>query len=308
MLLEDQYGVGDHVDLGDAIGTIERVGLRTTTVRDVTGMVWYVRNGTIERVGNGSQDHAVAVVDVPLALDTDITRAAATAEEAAAAGIDEHGHGPDVLEKPQVLGVESLSSSGHDAAADRDDQARTPVGGPAVHDRARRRRPARRRRRPGGVTGSCDVGGSRPCVDARISLDRAQDRSCARRPSPPRTSPRRVRARRRGARGRLLVAGRGPRRPRRRRPRPVVDAAARRRPPPTPTAARTDAVAGPGRRRTPPPPPGRNATTSPSASPCSTAPRVRRPRTTRATPSCARRRWPSCSRSPTSCRGGRRAR
>lgn len=112
MLLEDQYGVGDHVDLGDAVGTIERVGLRTTTVRDVTGMVWYVRNGTIERVGNGSQDHSVAVVDVPLALDTDVTRAAAIAEEAAAVAIDEYGHRHDVLEKPQVLGVESLSSSG----------------------------------------------------------------------------------------------------------------------------------------------------------------------------------------------------
>ncbi|MDD7968466.1 mechanosensitive ion channel family protein [Actinomycetospora lemnae] len=112
MLLEDQYGVGDHVDLGDAVGTIERVGLRTTTVRDVTGMVWYVRNGTIERVGNGSQDHAVAVVDIPLAIDTDVTRAAAIAEEAAAAGIAEHGHGADVLDEPQVLGVESLSASG----------------------------------------------------------------------------------------------------------------------------------------------------------------------------------------------------
>ena len=112
MLLEDQYGVGDHVDLGDAIGTIERVGLRTTTVRDVTGMVWYVRNGTIERVGNGSQDHAVAVVDVPLALDADATRAATVAEEAAIAGIEEHGQGHDVLDKPTVLGVESISSSG----------------------------------------------------------------------------------------------------------------------------------------------------------------------------------------------------
>ena len=112
MLLEDQYGVGDHVDLGDAVGTIERVGLRTTTVRDVTGMVWYVRNGTIERVGNGSQDHAVAVVDVPLAIDTDITHAAAVAETAATAGIDEAGHGADVLGAPQVLGVESLSASG----------------------------------------------------------------------------------------------------------------------------------------------------------------------------------------------------
>ncbi|GLZ45815.1 mechanosensitive ion channel protein MscS [Actinomycetospora sp. NBRC 106375] len=112
MLLEDQYGVGDHVDLGDAVGTIERVGLRTTTVRDESGMVWYVRNGTIERVGNGSQDHAVAVVDVPLALDTDVTNAATIAEGAAAAGIDEHGHGHDVLDKPQVLGVQSLSASG----------------------------------------------------------------------------------------------------------------------------------------------------------------------------------------------------
>ena len=112
MLLEDQYGVGDHVDLGDAIGTIERVGLRTTTVRDVTGMVWYVRNGTIERVGNGSQDHAVAVLDIPLALDTDVTHAASLAEEAAVAAIDENGHGGDVLDRPQVLGVESLSASG----------------------------------------------------------------------------------------------------------------------------------------------------------------------------------------------------
>ena len=91
MLLEDQHGVGDRVDLGDAVGTIERVGLRTTAVRDVSGMVWYVRNGTIERVGNGSQDHAVAVVDVPLGFDTDVTRAAAVAGQAA--GIDEHGHG-----------------------------------------------------------------------------------------------------------------------------------------------------------------------------------------------------------------------
>ncbi|GAA4809258.1 mechanosensitive ion channel [Actinomycetospora chlora] len=112
MLLEDQYGVGDHVDLGDAVGTIERVGLRTTTVRDLTGMVWYVRNGTIERVGNGSQDHAVAVVDVPLAIDTDVTRAAATAEEAAVAAVRERGHAADVLDRPQVLGVEQLSASG----------------------------------------------------------------------------------------------------------------------------------------------------------------------------------------------------
>ena len=42
MLLEDQYGVGDVVDLGDAVGTVETVGLRVTTIRDVNGTLWYL--------------------------------------------------------------------------------------------------------------------------------------------------------------------------------------------------------------------------------------------------------------------------
>ena len=111
MLLEDQYGVGDHVDLGDAVGEIERVGLRTTAVRDVSGMVWYVRNGTIERVGNGSQDHAVAVIDVPLALDTD-TEKASKIVDAAARHVAGNGHAPDMLGAPEVLGLQEISASG----------------------------------------------------------------------------------------------------------------------------------------------------------------------------------------------------
>ena len=67
MLLEDQYGVGDIVDLGSANGTVEAVGLRITTVRDGNGTVWYVRNGEILRVGNKSQGFAVAVADLLLA-------------------------------------------------------------------------------------------------------------------------------------------------------------------------------------------------------------------------------------------------
>ncbi len=56
MLLEDQYGgVGDTVDLGDATGEVQSVGLRITTVRDIDGTLWYVRNGEIARVGNMSQ-------------------------------------------------------------------------------------------------------------------------------------------------------------------------------------------------------------------------------------------------------------
>jgi moderate conductance mechanosensitive channel len=110
MLLEDQYGVGDHVDLGDAVGTIERVGLRTTSVRDVSGVVWYVRNGTIERVGNASQDHAVAVVDVPIELDTDVEEAGRVAEKAAQAAVG-NGLARDVIDPPRLLGVQSVSET-----------------------------------------------------------------------------------------------------------------------------------------------------------------------------------------------------
>jgi moderate conductance mechanosensitive channel len=56
MLLEDQYGVGDVVDVGDAVGTVESVGLRTTRIRDDDGTVWHVPNGQIARVANMSQE------------------------------------------------------------------------------------------------------------------------------------------------------------------------------------------------------------------------------------------------------------
>jgi small-conductance mechanosensitive channel len=55
MLIEDQYGVGDKVDLLEVQGTVEKVGLRVTTVRDTSGTLWYLRNGEILKVGNKSQ-------------------------------------------------------------------------------------------------------------------------------------------------------------------------------------------------------------------------------------------------------------
>ena len=66
MLLEDQYGVGDLVDVGEASGMVEAVGLRITTIRDARGVLWYIRNGEIIRVGNKSQGWALVVVDVPV--------------------------------------------------------------------------------------------------------------------------------------------------------------------------------------------------------------------------------------------------
>jgi small-conductance mechanosensitive channel len=55
MLIEDQYGVGDTVDVLEVQGTVEKVGLRVTTVRDTSGTLWYLRNGEILKVGNQSQ-------------------------------------------------------------------------------------------------------------------------------------------------------------------------------------------------------------------------------------------------------------
>lgn len=55
MLVEDQYGVGDQVKVGDVEGVVEKVGLRITTVRDVHGTLWFLRNGEILVVGNKSK-------------------------------------------------------------------------------------------------------------------------------------------------------------------------------------------------------------------------------------------------------------
>lgn len=110
MLVEDQYGVGDIVDLGEATGTVESVGLRVTTVRDYAGTVWYVRNGEVQRVGNSSQGFAIAVVDVPLGYATDVNRALTLLEQVARQATGEAPMADDVLEGPKVLGVQGMTT------------------------------------------------------------------------------------------------------------------------------------------------------------------------------------------------------
>src|SRR5690348_12002300 len=74
MIFEDQYGVGDVVDVGVASGTVEAVSLRVTRLRDQSGTVWYVPNGTILKVGNMSQNWARAVVDVSVGYGEDLAQ------------------------------------------------------------------------------------------------------------------------------------------------------------------------------------------------------------------------------------------
>ncbi|MGH3450784.1 MAG: mechanosensitive ion channel family protein [Haloechinothrix sp.] len=112
MMVEDQYGVGDFVDVGEAAGTVEAVGLRVTTLRDLNGTVWYVRNGEILRVGNSSQGFAVAVVDVPLAHKSDLSLATSLIAEVAEQVAAEPPVSDAVLEPAEVLGVESVTVEG----------------------------------------------------------------------------------------------------------------------------------------------------------------------------------------------------
>ncbi len=112
MLMEDQYGIGDYIDLGEAVGTVEKVALRTTTLRAVDGTVWHVPNGEILRVGNKSQHWSTAVVDIDVAYDTDLQAARALVEATATEMCSSDEWRSDVLDEPNVLGVETLGADG----------------------------------------------------------------------------------------------------------------------------------------------------------------------------------------------------
>jgi small-conductance mechanosensitive channel len=105
ILLEDQYGVGDIVDLGSASGTVEAVGLRITTVRDGNGTVWYVRNGEILRVGNKTQGFAIAHT-------ADIARATEIAGRVAEAVAEDPEVAAHLIEPPEVVGIEKVGAEG----------------------------------------------------------------------------------------------------------------------------------------------------------------------------------------------------
>jgi small conductance mechanosensitive channel len=108
MLVEDQYGVGDIVDVGEATGTVEAVTLRTTRIRSVDGTVWHVPNGTIDRVGNMSQQWARALLDVDVAYGTDIDDAQRVIKAVADAVAEDPEWRHRILEPPEVWGIESM--------------------------------------------------------------------------------------------------------------------------------------------------------------------------------------------------------
>lgn len=108
MIVEDQYGVGDVIDTGQAIGTVEEVTLRVTRLRDADGVVWFIRNGEILRIGNRSQGWALGTVDVPIAHTEDPSKVLPLLEQVADEAFADPQWDGVLLERPSVAGVESV--------------------------------------------------------------------------------------------------------------------------------------------------------------------------------------------------------
>jgi len=75
IVIEDQYGVGDWIDLDGVSGEVEKVGLRVTQLRDSQGTLWFIRNGEVAKVGNSSQEWARALIEVGFSNQIELPRA-----------------------------------------------------------------------------------------------------------------------------------------------------------------------------------------------------------------------------------------
>jgi small conductance mechanosensitive channel len=111
MILEDQYGVGDVIDTGQATGTVEEVSLRVTRLRDLGGVTWYIRNGEIVRIGNMTQVSSNAVVDIPVAYDENLDKVLSTIRSVAEELGADSAWADRVIDAPTVLGVETMTGA-----------------------------------------------------------------------------------------------------------------------------------------------------------------------------------------------------
>ncbi len=111
VLTEDQYGVGDIVDLGDANGVVEHVSLRTTQVRDVQGALWTVPNGEVRRVCNRSQIWSRAVLDIQVAYATDLDHAMSVIRTVIDDVWHEQPEDATIIEQPEIWGLEQFGDN-----------------------------------------------------------------------------------------------------------------------------------------------------------------------------------------------------
>lgn len=108
ILLENQYVVGDTIQVGNVTGQVEQITLRATYVRELDGDLFIVPNGEVRIVANQTKGWSRALVEVGVAYEADLDRALAVLTESANAFVQDPAIAPNVLEPPQVMGPVSL--------------------------------------------------------------------------------------------------------------------------------------------------------------------------------------------------------
>ncbi len=114
MLIEDQYGVGDVIDVAGTIGEVESVSLRTTRLRGVDGTVWHIPNGEITKVGNLSQDWSRIILDVAVAYKSDLNFTQKELAKILKSYSKLPGIKENILEEPEIWGVQNLGDNSID--------------------------------------------------------------------------------------------------------------------------------------------------------------------------------------------------
>ena len=108
MLAEDQFGVGDIVDIDGTTGTVEHVGLRTTQVRALDGLLWTLRNGEIKRLANANKGWNRVVLDIGVGYGADLRRTSEVILAAATEAYEDPELSDCLLGEPEIWGVEEL--------------------------------------------------------------------------------------------------------------------------------------------------------------------------------------------------------
>lgn len=110
ILFEDQYGIGDHVTIGRFQGIVEGIGIRTTNLRDFTGDLHLIPNGSVLEVTNHSRGNIRFIVDVEIAYEENIDEAIKLIKKVNKKFQEEHKN--EIRGDIEVLGVNSLNASG----------------------------------------------------------------------------------------------------------------------------------------------------------------------------------------------------
>ncbi|MBF0501785.1 MAG: mechanosensitive ion channel family protein [Candidatus Riflebacteria bacterium] len=111
ILVENQFRVGDVIEIGHKSGVVEKINLKTTVLRGTDGSVHIIPNGEINSVRNMTYAWSRAVLDIGIAYDADVDKALSLMQKigdelAGSAALRDH-----IIERPEVLGVESLGDS-----------------------------------------------------------------------------------------------------------------------------------------------------------------------------------------------------